>query len=181
VFLPNAAEHAARKIAIAARYGIIGLAPLDDANTDNAGTAALSDDDAWRAIYHKDIAMMTASDIIVANLTPFRGASADAGTLVELGWFLGRGKKVFGYSNSALRFAERSRAQAARIADQLSGVIHESFDLPDNLMVVGAVMFGGPGPLVLPPDGNDLAFDSLAAFERCIALAARTMGLRSGA
>ncbi len=179
MFLPDAAEHAARKIAIAARHGIIGLAPLDDAATVDASAAALSEDDAWRAIFHKDIAMMEASDIIIANLTPFRGASADAGTLVELGWFLGRGKPVFGYSNSVMRFAERSRAQAERIADQVTGLIHESFDLPDNLMVVGAVMFGGPGPLVLPQNGHDLPFDSLAAFERCIALAARTMGLRA--
>jgi len=29
--------------------------------------------------------MMEACDCIVANLTPFRGASADAGTPVELG------------------------------------------------------------------------------------------------
>ena len=44
--------------------------------------------------------MMERSDIIIANLTPFGGASADAGTLIEVGWFLGKGKPMFGYSNT---------------------------------------------------------------------------------
>lgn len=173
MFLPNAAEHAARKIAIAARYGITGLAPLDD-----AGTAAMSEDEAWRAIFHKDIAMMEASDIIIANLTPFRGASADAGTLVELGWFLGRGKTVFGYSNNAAPFADRSRAQTAKLPDIATGLMHESFGLPDNLMVVGAVVFGGACPVFLPDDGSERAFDALDVFERCVARAAEAC--RSG-
>jgi len=164
VFLPNAAEHAARKIAIAAHYGITGLAPLDDAST-----AGMSEDEAWRAIFHKDIAMMEASDIIIANLTPFRGASADAGTLVELGWFLGRGKPVFGYSNSATPFADRSRAQTAKLPDIATGLMHESFGLPDNLMVVGAVIFGGTCPVFLPDDGSERTFDALDSFERCVA------------
>lgn len=50
---------------------------------------------------------------MIANLTPFRGASADAGTLVELGWFLGRGRPIFGYSNSATPFAARALGRAA--------------------------------------------------------------------
>ncbi|MGC9270029.1 nucleoside 2-deoxyribosyltransferase [Acidiphilium sp.] len=167
VFLPNAAEHAARKIAIAARYGITGLAPLDDAST-----AAMSEDEAWRAIFHKDIAMMEASDIIIANLTPFRGASADAGTLVELGWFLGRGKPVFGYTNCGTLFADRSRAQSLLAPELAAGLMHESFGLADNLMVVGAVMFGGSCPLVMPDGADNQSFGSLSVFERCVALAA---------
>jgi nucleoside 2-deoxyribosyltransferase len=53
--------------------------------------ADLSEAEAWRTIFRKDLAMMEECDIIIANLTPFRGPSADAGTLVEVGWFLGRG------------------------------------------------------------------------------------------
>jgi nucleoside 2-deoxyribosyltransferase len=64
---------------------------------------------------NEDLAMMEACDCAIANLTPFRGALANAGTLVELGWFLGRGRPVFGYSNSALPVAERSRRQVATV------------------------------------------------------------------
>lgn len=173
VFLPDAIAHARAKVAICARHGIQGCPPL---NEDAGVLASLSDDKAWRAIYAKDVAMMEAADMVIANLTPFRGASADAGTLVELGWFLGRGRPVFGYSNTATPFAERSRALVALQPDPVSGLAVEGFGLPDNLMIPGAVLNGGGHAMVLPEDGQDRAFDALDVFERCVALAALTAG-----
>ena len=112
----RARAHAAAKVAICARHGIAGLPPL---NEDLESLAALPEHEAWQAIFRKDLEMMERSDLVIANLTPFRGASADAGTLVELGWFLGRGRPAFGYSNGALPFAERSRRQVAAVPDPL--------------------------------------------------------------
>jgi len=172
VFLPSAAEHARRKVAICAQYGIEGCPPL---NEELDRLAALSKDEAWQAIYTKDLAMMETCDCVIANLTPFRGASADAGTLVELGWFLGRGRPVFGYSNSALSFADRSRKQVAAIPDPMPGLAVEGFGLADNLMIPGAVFQGGGHGIVLPPGAQDRAFDALDVFERCVALAAQQM------
>lgn len=170
MFLPNAAAHARAKVAVCARHGIEGCPPL---NEDADNLAAMPPDAAWRAIFAKDLAMMEAADLVIANLTPFRGASADAGTLVELGWFLGRGKPVFGYSNAATPFAERSRAVAAALPDPAPGLEVEGFGLPDNLMIPGAVLWGGGHPIVLPADGRDRAFAALDVFEACVALAAR--------
>ncbi len=175
VFLPDAAAHARLKIEICARHGIEGLAPL---NEDAAGLDAMSNEDAWDAIYRKDIAMMEACDVVIANLTPFRGPSADSGTLVELGWFLGRGRPVFGYSNSATSYAERCRLHAAAWPDPVPGLGVEGFGLPDNLMIPGAVLQGGGDPITLPADGQDRAFDALDVFEACIAVAAQR--LRTG-
>jgi nucleoside 2-deoxyribosyltransferase len=174
VFLPNAREHAARKVAICERYGLTGQPPL---NEDIASLAQMQESEAGIAIFHKDVAMMEGADIIIANLTPFRGASADAGTWVELGWFLGRGRPIFGYSNSATLFRERSRAHLAAIADPLPDITVEHFGLPDNLMIPGAVLTGGGHPMVLPEDGVDRPFDALDVFERCVALAASRMKL----
>jgi hypothetical protein len=70
VFMPNALEHAHRKIEICAKYGITGLAPL---NQDAEPTSGQGADIKWTDIFHKDIEMMEVSDIIIANLTPFRG------------------------------------------------------------------------------------------------------------
>lgn len=165
VFLPNADAHAARKIAICAAHGIEGLAPLNEGLAD------------WRAIFEKDVAMMEASDLAILNLTPFRGPSADAGTLVELGWFLGRKRPIFAYSNAREDFAARSRRHLDAIPDPVAGVAVEGFGLADNLMIPGAVATGGQ-PIVLPPEGTRPAFDDLATFERCVALAAARLGLR---
>jgi nucleoside 2-deoxyribosyltransferase len=118
---------------------------------------------------------MERADLVIANLTPFRGASADAGTLVELGWFLGRGRPIFAYSNSATPFAERSAALIARVPDPMPGLTVGGFGLPDNLMIPGAVETGGH-PVLLPEGGRDLPFDSLEVFARCVAVAARTLG-----
>lgn len=177
VFLPDAAAQAARKVAICARHGILGRAPL---NEDVAALAAMSDGEAWRTIFAKDLALMEACDLVIANLTPFRGPSADAGTLVELGWFVGRGRPVFGYSNTALPFAARSAAHVALFPDPVPGLSVEGFGLPDNLMVPGAVLQGGGHPMVLPPDGRDRPFGALDVFERCVEAAARALGARAG-
>src|SRR5450756_1943731 len=135
VFLPNAVAHAARKVEICRRFGLRGLPPLDQ-DVERAANAL----DVWQSIYEKDIAMMERCDIIIANLTPFGGASADAGTLIEVGWFLGKGKPIFGYSNTSENFESRMRKQLGAEHAEL-GI--EGFHLPDNLMIVGAVHSGG--------------------------------------
>jgi len=174
VFLPDPAAHARAKTDICARYGLAGRPPL---HPDIEHVMSLPGAESWREIYRFDVAMMEACDIIIANLTPFRGASADAGTLVELGWFLGARKKVFGYSNSATGFLARSQAQVAAAGDALPGLALEGFGLPDNLMVPGAVEYGGGLAMTLPPDGVDRAFDALDVFERCVAAAAAHLGI----
>ena len=170
VFLPDAVAHGSRKVEICARYGILGRVPL------NEELSALPADDAWWAIFHNDLLLMEACDIIIANLTPFRGPSADSGTLVELGWFLGRRRPIFAYSNTATLFDARSRAQVRAVPDPLPGLALEGFGLPDNLMIPGAVREGGGGRVVLPPDGRDRPFDALDVFEQCVAQAANTLG-----
>ncbi len=172
VFLPDAPTHAARKVAICAAHGITALPPL---NEDVASLHAMEAHQAWRTIFTKDVVMMERADLVIANLTPFRGASADAGTLIEVGWFLGRGLPIFGYSNSATPFAERSAALVARVPDPMPGLSVEGFGLPDNLMIPGAVLAGGGHPILLPEGGQDLPFDSLEVFERCVAIAAATL------
>jgi nucleoside 2-deoxyribosyltransferase len=170
VFLPEAAAFAAAKIAICARYGLAGISPFNPALD-----TSLPPETLWRQIYLDDIAMMQDCQLIIANLTPFRGASADAGTLVELGWFLGRGRPVFGYSNSAEDFCARSLAQILLQPDPVPGMAREDFALADNLMVQGAVEYGGGQRLILPPDGCSRPFEALDVFELCVATAARSV------
>ncbi|MDE1906879.1 MAG: nucleoside 2-deoxyribosyltransferase [Rhodospirillales bacterium] len=163
VFLPNAAEFAAAKRGLCAEFKLQGITPF---NPDlDMGLPATQ---LWRKIYQDDLAMMRESEAIIANLTPFRGASADAGTLVELGWFLGQGKPVFAYSNSAAPFAERCHMQAKAAGEPMPGLTVEDFGLADNLMIEGSLTL----PLVLPPDGISRPFDSLEIFRLCLELVA---------
>ena len=60
--------------------------------------------------------MMDAADAIIANLTPFRGPSADAGTVYELGYMAGRGKLCLAYSNDPSRLSPNGCANDRRDA-----------------------------------------------------------------
>ena len=168
-FFRNAVAHAATKTEICRRFGVRGLPPLNE-----DAKAVATGPEAWRSIYEKDVAMMEKSDIIIANLTPFAGASADAGTLIEVGWFLGKGKPIFGYSNTPETFETRMRKQLGPTHTDL-GI--EGFHLPDNLMIVGAVQSGGY-PVFLPTDGKARGLEALDVFETCVEAAAQYLTQR---
>jgi len=86
----------------------------------------------WQAIYERDVAMMEKSDNHHCQPHAVRRRIADAGTLIEVGWFLGKGKPIFGYSNTPENFESRMRRQlGAKQADL--GI--EGFHLPDNHMI----------------------------------------------
>ena len=80
MFLPDALDICRRKREICDRYGVSGRYPLDN-------TIDLKAVDASLRIFKGNEAMMDAADAIIANLTPFRGPSADAGTVYELGYW----------------------------------------------------------------------------------------------
>jgi nucleoside 2-deoxyribosyltransferase len=176
VFFANAALHAAKKVEICARYGLDGLPPH---NPDGDQPSGYGGDGAWRLIYEKDISMMEMSDLIIANLTPFGGASADAGTLIEVGWFLGRGKPIFGYSNIAKTFERRMQQHALRSEVDLTDMSIEGFHLPDNLMIVGAVHATGY-PIFVPTDSKERGYDALDVFEACVVQASAHLASEKG-
>jgi nucleoside 2-deoxyribosyltransferase len=172
VFLPDAVEIGRRKVEICARHGLLGLYPLDN-------VVDLSARDASLAIFRGNEAMMIGSDAIIANLTPFRGPGADAGTVYELGFMAGRGKLCLGYSNDPTPYADRARnfttiiAQDGRLIDQ-HGLTVEDFGLTDNLMMVHALDLHGCA-LVTPPQAAADRWRDLAAFESCVRLAAQRL------
>jgi len=170
VFLPDAIEIGRRKVAICARHGVSGLYPLDNAVDLAAADASL-------AIFKGNEAMMDAADAIIANLTPFRGPSADAGTVYELGYMAGRGKFCLAYSNEPANYAERvarsfavTKASGGHLIDD-DGLTVEDFGLPDNLMMIHTLDLRG-AKLVTPRQAPADIWHDLTAFEACVALAA---------
>jgi nucleoside 2-deoxyribosyltransferase len=170
VFLPDAVEIGRRKAAICARHGMTGLYPLDNA-------VDLTAPDASLAIFKGNEAMMDAADAIIANLTPFRGPSADAGTVYELGYMAGRGKLCLAYSNDPAIYAERvarlfavAKTESGHLIDG-DGLTVEDFGLPDNLMMIHTLDLHG-ARLVTPRLRPADIWHDLTSFEACVALAA---------
>jgi nucleoside 2-deoxyribosyltransferase len=165
VFLTDADEIGRRKQELCARYGFEGLYPLDNE------IAAAAGERIDRLIYQANKAMMLRADIGICNLTPFRGPSADAGTVFELGLMAGLGKRVFAYSNEASDYGTRvAPATAGGSRDRLQMLI-EDFGNADNLMLDWAVRESCGQPIVRHDGGAD-PFRDLTAFEQCLRLAA---------
>lgn len=170
VFLDNAVQFAKCQVEICSNFGLVGRAPSD---TEVRRAEGMTDEEFGLSIYLSDLKLMSECDIIIANLTPFRGPSADSGTIFELGWFVGKGRPAFGYSNSARSFQERTTQHLKLIADPLPNIQVEAFGaLPDNLMIPGGLLSNGI-PLVTPASGEDEPFDSLDTFEGCVELVVR--------
>ncbi len=169
VFLPDALEVGRQKTEICRRHGLTGLYPLDNVVDREATDASLQ-------IFKANETMMDQADAIIANLTPFRGPGADAGTVYELGYMAARGKFCLGYSNDPAIYADRVRrstkvtAQAGHLVDA-DGLTVEDFGHTDNLMMIHALDLYG-APLVLPREKPVDIWHDLTAFEVCVALAA---------
>src|SRR3982751_918475 len=125
VFLPDALEVGRQKAAICDRHGLIGLYPLDN-------RVNLTSSDASRQIFDGNEAMMEGADAIIANLTPFRGPGADAGTVYELGYMAGRSKLCFAYSNDPALYHERvARSHAVTKAAAGHLIDHDGLTVED--------------------------------------------------
>jgi nucleoside 2-deoxyribosyltransferase len=169
VFLPDAVAIGQRKVEFCARHGLMGLYPLDNEIEPDAENPSLQ-------IFRGNQAMMNAATAVIANLTPFRGPGADAGTVFELGYMAGRGKLCLGYSNDPSCYADRVREFTqitSRDGDLIDaqGLTIENFALGDNLMMIHALDTYGCAlvtPRRRPPD----ILRDLSAFETCVRLAA---------
>jgi nucleoside 2-deoxyribosyltransferase len=174
VFLPDALEIGRRKVEICARHSLTGLYPLDNA-------VELAATDASLAIFRGNEAMMRSADAIIANLTPFRGPSADAGTVYELGYMAGLGKYCLGYCNDPALYVDRVQritsvtAKDSRLTDS-DGLTVEDFGLNDNLMIVHGLDLHG-APLVLLQHAPADPWHDLTAFELCVRMAVKQFGV----
>ena len=171
VFLPDAEAAGRRKRALCAAFGLEGLYPLDS----EIGLRETITDTAM-AIYRGNRAMMLEADAVVANLTPFRGPSADVGTAFELGFMAALGKPCFGYSNDDRPFLGRTREVPGIVPGagggwlDADGLHAEDFGLADNLMLDCALRDAG-FPIVVRHCAGAARFTDLATFEACLRLA----------
>lgn len=86
-----------RKKAICKKYGMEGLFPMDN-TIDSTG---LTLQEIGFVIIRANVGLMNKADIVVANLTPFRGPSGDPGTCYEA--------HSSGHAEAAWRVPPRSR------------------------------------------------------------------------
>jgi nucleoside 2-deoxyribosyltransferase len=173
VFFPDAIAQGEEKKRLCAELGFEGVFPLDNA-LDGSG---LPPEALAQAISHGNEALMRSSDLVIANCTPFRGVSMDAGTAFEIGFMRALGRPVFGYTNVGADYASRVRvtpeaAKASWDAETRRADI-EDFGLSENLMIAIAILDTG-GEFIARDVPFDRVLSDLEAFKDCLALARRT-------
>jgi nucleoside 2-deoxyribosyltransferase len=168
VFLPNAIEIGEMKKAICSEFGIEGLFPLDN-ELDFKGRSA---SECAFLIYRENVSLMQKADVVIANMTPFRGPSMDVGTAFEMGFMLAAGKSVFGYSASTVRYAtkvaEWQNSKDPEAAVDRDGYIIEKFGLQDNLMMMGAVFASEIGKVISAEEEGEEGLAALKSFRKCV-------------
>lgn len=172
VFLPDKVAVFAAKAAFCERFGMEPAPPMD------AGNPGPTEAPLSRRIYKRNIALMDGADLIIANLSPYHGPSADVGTVFELGYGAAKGLPVFGYSNDPRTFPDRVedfagpfRTGEGGVRFDRHGYAVEDFGLADNLMIDETLAeFGG---VFTPTGGGPLPLGDLSQFERCLAFAAQ--------
>ena len=71
--------------------------------------------------------LIKSCQIVIANITPFRGPSADVGTAFEMGFAHALGKIVLAYSNVAVPFTERTvKALGNQVSRDQNGQLRDA-------------------------------------------------------
>jgi len=176
VFLPNAMDIGDRKKRICETYGFAGLFPLDKVIEPVGRSSA----EIAIAIYSANVGLMKKADLLIANMTPFRGPSMDVGTAFEVGFCAAKGLPIFGYTNFVAKLADRvsnTTKQNGLLVDE-NGLEIENFGFFENLMIEVPALKNG-GKIFAGPVPHSELFTSLTNFEIAVRHAADTFGLHS--
>ena len=145
IFHFKAAEIDTNKKAICERYGLEGVSQLD------IGEDRKFNGDASQAtkIYNQIRDLIQSCDLLVANISPFRGPSLEVGTALEIGMMLGFGKPVVGYSLNDKNYAERLMSlhnvfelplnEEGKNLEAPDGLLVENFNLAEGALISGAL------------------------------------------
>ena len=163
VFHAEAKAIGARKVALCRQYGFEGLFPLDNALGETAGASPA---EIAARIYEANIAMLDRADAVLANVTPFMGASADDGTAFEIGYAVARGLPIALYDNGVGDTASKAAALRVGMAGpEQHGLTAEDFGLPVNLMLAIPALRRAP----IATGGTAIPLTDLSRFEAALA------------
>jgi nucleoside 2-deoxyribosyltransferase len=130
VFCPDAVERGESLKRLCQAYRFEGVYPLDGEASFSGPIRAMG-----KKIAQANREKIHTCQYVLANLTPFRGPSADPGTVWECGYASGLGLKVFGYR------PEPEKTYREHVVGNIphDGMVIENFGVCDNIMIVHGV------------------------------------------
>jgi nucleoside 2-deoxyribosyltransferase len=138
VFFPEPLKIARKRKDFLSGLGMEGVFPLDSQDEGETFSKSAS------AIFETNHALIDSCQALLANVTPFRGPSADVGTAWEIGYACGQGKPVVAYSEDLSVYREKVfRGGWSGAPDETldrDGNEIEDFGGIDNLMLTHSVI-----------------------------------------
>lgn len=123
IFRPDATHWATAARRLVAAAGHQALIPIDGDQPTASG------------IYHANLDMIRAADVVLANLNAFRGSEPDSGTCFEVGFAAAHGKTVIGYLADGRLHKEKVGHDDGQPPLAADGLRVEDFGLMLNLML----------------------------------------------
>lgn len=140
VFFKDAQAKAKAVRALCLAHGVEALIPLDNEVNFDQEKSEIS-----MEIFTKNMELIREADVVIANIEPFRGPSADVGTVWEMGCAYGMNKPVFSFTNTPRNYRERVSETELFYTDEHDilrcgdDTMVEDFDNVDNLMIAHSV------------------------------------------
>lgn len=113
-----------QKKALCMNAGYTPLYPLDN---------EISGDNAAQEILDANLKMIEEADVVIANISPFRGPHCDPGTAFEIGYAVQSRKRILLYSNDSRPLITRIKEDFPNVYADNTSI--EDFGLTENLML----------------------------------------------
>lgn len=138
VFDKEAIKIGEDSVELCSKYGFEGMYPLDNVVNFNQPKEKISLD-----IFEANEQMIRDCDIVIANLSQWRGKEPDSGTVWECGFAYGLGKTVYCYLDSDKEyidtFSDSEKIEENGFHYDLNGKMIEDFGGHLNLMLERSV------------------------------------------
>lgn len=170
VFFPCDLETGQKKIDFCKDVGAEGIYPSFLLPKD-LFTGNFSKEEKRIIINHQCKSGIRDADIVILNLTPFRGIEMDSGTAFEAGFADALGKTIFGYSNIPETYLQRmlkvegTHKDSSNTWRDKNNCVIEDFDLSENCMIGSSCI-----DIFVPSNKEQekLKEDPLYMFKKCI-------------
>lgn len=165
VFYKERLQIGKQKKDLCLKHGFIGVYPLDLLPS-NLFSGKFSINEQAKLIKHACLEGIKDCDLLIANMTPFRGVSMDVGTANEIGLAHMIGKEIYGYSLDSKSYIEKIKEdkQFSHIEGGISfdneNSLIEDFDKIDNCMVTESCV-----KILFPSDKEET---NLSLFEKVL-------------
>lgn len=151
VFYPTDLEDGQKKVDLCSAYGFEGIYPSFLLPKD-LFIGNYTQEQKAKIIKDQCVYGIQECDIIIANLSPFRGHEMDSGTAFELGFAAALNKPIYGYTTDPRTYLQRMQEDTNGVYCDSNNVWRDEYhDVIENVGLVENCMIGSSCKTIIKP------------------------------